>query len=346
MISRVFLYMVVLISFVLFSCNKESKNSDNEKNTKKQIQTVEVVYQEVPDYIEATGLVQPDKDGTVKITSKLPGIVQSINVQVGDYVKKGQVLASVKAPDTTDLYSQKVALSVQLSQAERIYKLKKELYEVGAIPKAELMDAETNYNVLKAQLKGIEEKMKLLGGTFDSSVITSPIDGIVYQINSHVGDSVDQTTEILSLVNPNKIMVVALVQDKDVFKLKEGDDVDFSIDLFQDKKFQGVVKYISDVVDPDTKKIKVFIEPKEKKALKINMFFNIRIHTGKQSHAVIPQKALIYKDGKFYVYVEENGKLIKKEVKFIKELEDNKVSVDGLNQGEKVVIDPMLEEHT
>ncbi|MBX0310410.1 MAG: efflux RND transporter periplasmic adaptor subunit, partial [Sulfurihydrogenibium sp.] len=116
MISRVFLYMVVLTSFVLFSCNKESKSSDNEKNTKKQIQTVEVVYQEVPDYIEATGLVQPDKDGTVKITSKLPGIVQSINVQVGDYVKKGQVLASVKAPDTTDLYSQKVALSVQLSQ--------------------------------------------------------------------------------------------------------------------------------------------------------------------------------------------------------------------------------------
>jgi cobalt-zinc-cadmium efflux system membrane fusion protein len=55
---------------------------------------------------------------------------------------------------------------------------------------------------------------------------------------------------------------------------------------------------------------------------------------------------LIYKDGKFYVYVEENGKLNKKEVKFIKELENNKVSVDGLNQGEKVVIDPMLEEHT
>jgi outer membrane biogenesis lipoprotein LolB len=56
LISRIFLYAAILTSLVLFSCNKESKSSDNEKNTKKQIQTVEVVYQEVPDYIEATRL--------------------------------------------------------------------------------------------------------------------------------------------------------------------------------------------------------------------------------------------------------------------------------------------------
>jgi cobalt-zinc-cadmium efflux system membrane fusion protein len=167
--------------------------------------------------------VQPDREGVVKITSRLPGTVQSINVKLGDFVKKGQVLAVIKTPDTTDLYSQKIYLSAQLEQAMRLYKMKKELYEIGAIPKSDLIEAETNYKVLEAQLKGVEQKLKLLGGGMGQITIVAPLDGIVYQINAHVGDLVDQSTEILNIVRPGKILIVALVRPDVLQKLKVGD---------------------------------------------------------------------------------------------------------------------------
>ena len=333
----------ILLSFiVLVSCAKEDKKSERQEKLQ-SAQAVQVVFENVPDFVEATGLVQPDKDGTVKITARSAGTLQSIKVQVGEYVKRGQVLAVVKSPDTTDLYAQKLSLSAQLAQAERLLKLKEELYQVGAIPKSELMDAETNYRVLKAQLRGIEEKLKILGGGMGTSNIVSPMDGVVYQISAHVGDTVDQSTEILSIVNPSKVVLTALVHDRDLPKIKVGERVEFFVSTYPQRKFEGRVKYVSDVEDLDTHTVKVYIEPTEREPFKINMFFNIKILAGQKPYALIPKKALLYQNGKFYVYLLKEGRIIRKEIDFVKELEDGRVAVMGLEEGQKVLSNPMLE---
>jgi cobalt-zinc-cadmium efflux system membrane fusion protein len=119
--------------------------------------------------------------------------------------------------------------------------------------------------------------------------------------------------------------------------------VEFSISTYPDRNFKGIVKYVSDVVDPETHAVKVYIEPLEKEPFKINMFFNIKILTGEKEYAVLPKKVLLYQDGKFYVYLLENGKLEKKEVVFIKELEDGNVVLEGLQEGQKVLLNPMRE---
>ncbi|MEZ0360958.1 MAG: efflux RND transporter periplasmic adaptor subunit [Hydrogenobacter sp.] len=333
----------LLISFLLLaSCSGEKALKEEPKQQAKR-ETIEVVFEKVPEFVEATGYVQPDKEGTVKITSRLAGVVQSIKVQVGDAVKRGQVLATVKAPDITDLYSQKLSLSAQLVQAERLYRLKKELYEVGAISKSELMDAETNYKIIKAQLEGIQKKLELLGGSLGTITITSPVDGVVYQISAHVGDAVDQSTEILSIADPKKVMVVALLPDKDALRVKREDRAEFFISTYPEKRFSGTIKYVSDVVDPDTRTVKVFIEPFEKEPFKINMFFNIKIIIGQETYAVVPKSAILYQDGKFYVYVLKDDKPVKEEVNFIKELEDGRVALFGLEKGQKVLLNPIRE---
>ena len=147
------LFFTFSSSALFFSCGKDTKKKIENPPLSNGVQTVEAVFEKVKDFIKAVAYVQPDREGVVKITSRLPGTVQSINVKLGDFVKKGQVLAVIKTPDTTDLYSQKIYLSAQLEQAMRLYKMKKELYEIGAIPKSDLMEAETNYKVLEAQLK-------------------------------------------------------------------------------------------------------------------------------------------------------------------------------------------------
>ncbi len=335
--------LLLLALALVQSCH----TSHEEKEQKQAIQnpkTVEVKYEEIPSVIEATGSVEPDKDGIVRISPRAQGVIQSINVNVGDRVSVGEVLAVVKAPDITDIYAQKVSIAAQIANAEKLYKLKQELYNIGAIPKSEVMDAETNYKVLKAQLQGLEEKLRLLGGKGGISEVRSPVSGIVYQIKAHIGDSVDTSTEILNIARPSRVLVSALVQDKDASKIKVGDSVEFSISTFPDKKYTGKVKYVSDVVDPETRTVKVYIVPDNVEDFRINMFFNIRIYTGKAKYAVIPESAILYKDGRFYVYVLENNKPILKEVSFIKELEGKRVAVIGLEEGQKVITTPMLEE--
>ncbi len=335
--------LLLLALALVQSCH----TSQEEKEQKQAIQnpkTVEVKYEEIPSVIEATGSVEPDKDGIVRISPRAQGVIQSINVNVGDRVSVGEVLAVVKAPDITDIYAQKVSIAAQIANAEKLYKLKQELYNIGAIPKSEVMDAETNYKVLKAQLQGLEEKLRLLGGKGGISEVRSPVSGIVYQIKAHIGDSVDTSTEILNIARPSRVLVSALVQDKDASKIKVGDSVEFSISTFPDKKYTGKVKYVSDVVDPETRTVKVYIVPDNVEDFRINMFFNIRIYTGKAKYAVIPESAILYKDGRFYVYVLENNKPILKEVSFIKELEGKRVAVIGLEEGQKVITTPMLEE--
>jgi cobalt-zinc-cadmium efflux system membrane fusion protein len=337
------LFFTFSSSALFFSCGKNKKKIEN-PSVSNGVQTVEAVFEKVKDFIKAVAYVQPDREGVVKITSRLPGTVQSINVKLGDFVKKGQVLAVIKTPDTTDLYSQKVYLSAQLEQAMRLYKMKKELYEIGAIPKSDLMEAETNYKVLEAQLKGVEQKLKLLGGGMGQITIVAPLDGVVYQINAHVGDLVDQNTEILNIVRPGKILIVALVRPDVLQKFKVGDTISFYVSVYPEKEFKGIIKYISDVVDPDTRKVKVYIEPVEKELFKINMFFEVKLILGEQIYAVLPQKALVYRNGKFYVYAIDGGKTVEKEVSFIKELENDKVAILGVKEGEEIILNPLIAE--
>lgn len=337
------LITILTFLFIIFSCSKGGGEKVRENENSQKIQVEKVVFEDIPDFVEATGFVQPDKEGVVKVTSRTSGTLQSIKVRVGEHVRAGQILAVVKAPDTTDLYAQKLSLSAQLSQAEKFLKIKRELYEIGAIPKSELIEAETNYEVLKAQLKGVEERLKILGGGLGISNIISPIDGVVYQILAHIGDPVDQTTEILSIANPLKIVITALIADRDLPKIKVGDEVEFFVSTYQQMKFEGKVKYVSDVLDPETHRAKVYIEPSEKEPFKINMFFNINILVGKGRYAVIPKRALLYQNGKFYVFLLEDGRIEKKEVTFVKELEDGRVALIGVQEGQKVISNPILE---
>ncbi len=76
-----------LLLVVILSCSKDKTKVEKEAKPK-DVRVVSVVFENVPEFVEATGIVQPDKDGTVKITARTAGVLQSINVQVGERVKR------------------------------------------------------------------------------------------------------------------------------------------------------------------------------------------------------------------------------------------------------------------
>ena len=343
-----------VVIFLLFGC---TKTKDPSKDTKqdpeyKTIETYKVSTQEVSSYIEATGSIQPDLEGSAKITAYLAGTVDNIFVKVGDRVRKGAPLASIRSPDVSDTYSNYISNLSQLKQAERVYNLNKQLFEVGAITKNDLLTSEANYEQLKALSEALKKKLEIYGvtsesGFTDKQVVKSPLDGSVVEIQAHIGDRLDSTTPLMTVADLSKVVLVANIYDTEVSKVRRGEGVIFYTDIFADAAFKGVITYISDSSDPDAKTIKTYIRIIGNQNLfRQNMFLKIKIVNGKRRLPVVPKTALLYRDGKFSVYLSVAGRYELKDVKPAFDVSEKLIAVEGLKEGDEVLLSAIGMEKT
>ena len=173
-------------------------------------------------------------------------------------------------------------------------------------------------------------------------LIKAPMSGYIADIQTHVGDKVDTTTPLMTLADPKNIVVVANIYDTEIPKVKKGRNVVFYVDTFPNIAFKGVVTYVSDVSDVDSKTVKTFIKVLDRKDLfKQNMFLKIKIEDQKRLLPIIPQSAMIYKDGKFFVYIpnpDKTSSCILKEIDPVKEMPEKTVAVEGLKAGDIIVV--------
>jgi cobalt-zinc-cadmium efflux system membrane fusion protein len=332
--------MTLSILLMTAGCSKEA---DQLKEVKLTPFIYKVTVNKVQSYIEATGSVQADLEGGAKILPPVPGVVDRILVKHGDKVAAGTPLLSLRSIDVNDAYTGYLASLTQLRQAERIYQLNKQLFEIGAMTRNDLLASEAAYEQAKTASEGLKNKLEIYGalsssGFQDKLTIKSPIDGYVAELQARIGDRFDTNTAMMTIANPGKIIVVANIYDTDVPRLRKNQDVSFSTDIFPDVLFKGAITYISDVEDSDSKTVKTYIRIQNHRGLlKQNMFLKIRIIDKEKQLAVIPKSALIYKNGIFYVNVKAKEQTELKEVKPIRDTSDKLMAVDGLSEGEEIV---------
>jgi biotin carboxyl carrier protein len=113
--------------------------------------------------------------------------VENIFVKVGDAVKVGIPLVSVRSPDVSDAYSNYLSNLSQVKQAERICNLNRQLFEIGAVTKNDLLASEANCEQLKALSQALKRKLEIYGVNSDSGfsdrlTIKSPMDGAVVEV--------------------------------------------------------------------------------------------------------------------------------------------------------------------
>lgn len=347
--------VLFMVFCVLWGCTKSqdsAKDYSKDSPAEMKVETYKVSSQEVTSSIEATGSIQPDIEGSAKIVSALPGMVENIFVKLGDAVKVGTPLVSVRSPDVSDAYSNYLSNLSQVKQAERIYNLNKQLFDVGAITKNELLTSEANCEQLKVLSEALKKKLEIYGvnvesGFTDKHVIKSPMNGSVVEIQAHIGDRVDASNPLMIVADPGRVMVVANIYDTEISNVHKGKEVTFSTDIYPNSLFKGVVTYISDASDPDSKTIKTYIRIiGTPQVFKQNMFLKMKILNGKKIYPVVPKTALLYKDGKFTVYLSVGGKYELKEVKPAFDVSDQLIAVEGLKDGDEIVLSPIGLEKT
>lgn len=333
--------ITVLIISLLALAGCEKKELPKEV-AKKAVKTCLVSVQKVEAFTDATGTVQPDLEGGAKILSPLAGSIEKIFIRIGDPVRRGTPLASVRSSDVSDAHSGYLSALAQMKQAERSYALNKKLFEIGAVTRNDLLTSEANYEQTKAAVEGLKRKLDVYGssaagGMRDTLTIRAPIDGRVVDIQAHIGDRFDTSTPLMTVANSKRSLIVANIYDTDIGKIGKGKEVVFTSDVFPRETFKGVVSYVSDVEDPDSKTIKTYIKPTSGLDLfKQNMFLKIRIVAGERSLPVVAKSSLVYKEGKFFVRLNKGGKFELREVKPVRDISDKLTAVEGVQQGDSI----------
>lgn len=167
------------------------------------------------------------------------------------------------------------------------------------------------------------------------------------EVKIKAGDSVREGVEVAKIIDINKPVLKMFVNEVDIGKLKVGQEADFYLDSFPDKKYRGKVIKIASIAsnkfERDKNDVKVFetklrIFDKDQN-LKPGMTANVEVIIDKlENIIVVPSQAIIKNEGKTYCFVEKDGNFIKQQVTTGKSNELETIIIKGLNEGDKIAL--------
>ncbi len=255
------------------------------------------------------GAITFNEDKVIKIFPLVSGIVEEVKVQLGDAVKKGQVLAILKSSEMAGFSNDLVNAQANREISNRNLIKTKELFLGGLSSQLDVLAAEKDLEKSTSDLNRIKEVLRVNGSSSNGSnyIIKSPIDGYIVdkQINPNTQIRVDNGNNLFMISNLDQVWVVANVYEADISKVSKGQLVSITTLSYPDKVFKGKIDRIYNILDPVSKtmKIKVILS-NPGFLLKPQMFANVSVKTKAiQSKIGIPSTAIIFDNSKNYVMV-------------------------------------------
>jgi efflux transporter, RND family, MFP subunit len=312
--------MSLVASVVMFSCTSEKKQ-EVKVDEKPLVRLETVKTQEVEQIQEFTATVEANVVNNIAPSMSLR--INDILVEVGDHVRKGQVLAQMDKANL--LQSQTQLENIQL-EYDRAF----ELYKVGGASKQSLDAQKTQLDVAKTAYENLKENTRLV----------SPIDGIVTARNYDSGDMIGgEPVVTIEQMSPVKLLVN--VSESFYTRVKKGMDVNVKVEVYGDEIFQGKVSLIYPTVDPQTRTFPVEIKlPNKDLKVRPGMFARVTMNFGTQNHVVAPDLSIIKQagSGDRYIYVYKDGKVSYNKVLLGRRMDDKYEIISGVSDGDQVVV--------
>lgn len=311
--------LLILLCLILAGCGAQGATGQNataEPEVKKIPVTVEVIHKgTLEKKIPLGGLLKAQEE--VFIMSKNPAFrITEVPVKVGDYVSRGAPLVSFDSRE----------LDLQLEQAELAHQRNQELFLVGAVSKFQLEQTENALQNLQLQK--------------ENCVLSSTISGVVASVNATVGQLAG-SAPLVSIIDIDKLDLEIQVGETYISNLQTGTQLEVSVPAVADEIFYGVIKTIAPQLDARTKAYPVTLSiANGQKLLKDGMYGEVRLATERQEDVlVIPRYAVVDVEDKQVVYIVENDTAKMREVELGLTLGDEAEVVQGLNEGEMLVVE-------
>ncbi|HDT14019.1 MAG TPA: efflux RND transporter periplasmic adaptor subunit, partial [Candidatus Aminicenantes bacterium] len=292
-------------------------------------------------YLVLNGIVEPERQ--VQIFSRLSAYVKEIVREEGAFVRENEVLAILDDTEIRISYEQaRIALEqaqLSLDQADRNLTRSKELFDKALIAEQEFQTTEAAYNQALLDHENREENFKDLELQLNWTRIRSLAEGYITERLIEAGGRVTANQHVYTIEDFKPLLIRVYVPTSDAIALETGLPAQVMTEILKDEVFKGTVTLINPRVDVQTGTIKVTVEVYDDTLhLKPGMFVEVRIATGaKENILVIPRKAILYKTGKTYLFVLEDGRAYQREVTLGLTEEDHAEVLDGVSEGEVIV---------
>lgn len=339
-------------TFIFFACKTKVevaavKDPPTISDSLAQIIKIDTVKNEyIEDELSLSGEVSHDDNKVIKIYPNASGQVVSVNVSLGDKVKKGQTLAVIKSADVAGDYADLSTVNSDAAIAEKEYKNAEQLYKNGISSEKDFIQAKLDYDKAINAVKKVQMQIEINGGgktrAGGAYFITAPRDGFIVEKNINAGSFIrnDNSQNLFTISDMQDVWVLANVFETDIQKIKTGQPAEVTTLAYPGKIFYGKVDQINTVLDPMSKAMKIkIVLPNTDMLLKPEMFAKITLAKQESQKALeIPGTAIISDGGKNYVVLYKDRYHVKaQEVNILKVSGAKTYITDGVNEGDLVI---------
>ncbi len=265
--------MTVLSGSLLFSC--QSKNEQQEQGadlieiTRSQFDSEKMTL-DTPraavfyEYVDFTGMITPALNSSAEISLSVPGIVNKLFCNMGQYVVKGQPIMEIGGSDMIDMQRDYAESSANLLRLSSEYKRINDLFKENIGSQKELIQAESSFKSERARNSALKIKLEQLGldvkqieeGNFSYSYqVTSPINGYVAKITATMGQFIEQQKIVAEVVNISQSQLKLSVFEKDIHRLKSSQKVIFYFAGDKSKAYHAQLVTIGRSINSESKAI-------------------------------------------------------------------------------------------
>lgn len=306
-----------------------------------------VTTQAVSDKLTLPAVVESDPARTASVLPPLSGRVLQLKVALGDRVRAGQVIAVIDSPDLGQAYddNDKALDAYQLTQ--KTLERQEEQLKLGAASTRDVDQARSDFNQAAAEYTRTKARLLAIGVPLDAKerarvlTVTAPVGGSITSLQIAQDNMInDPTQPIMTIADLSTVWVTAMVPEKDLSAVAKQEDADVALNAYPDRTLRGKVLFVSDVIEPDSRRDKIRIAfPNADYTLKPNMFATVTLHSTAQTRVVIPTSALLMNNDRTSVFVATAPWTFERRTVDPELEEGSSVAIhSGLQSGDQVVV--------
>ena len=303
-----------------------------------------------------TGAVTPDVSRNVPVVSLASGRVVAIHARLGDTVKKGQLLLTIRSDDVAggfDAYRKAVADELlarkQLNRAV-------DLYAHGAIAEQDLEVAKDTADDAKVTLETATEHLRLLGNDPDKPMgmvdIVAPTAGVItdQEVTNAAAVQAFSSPSPFTISDVSSVWIVCDVYENDMAHVRMGDTADITLNAYPGRPFKGKVSNIGMILDPSIRTAKVRIEVQNPGIMRLGMFAKATFRGQSQEmHTVVPASAILHMHDREFVFVPAPDRKFRRMEVVSGDILPDKANLQeiksGLQPGQQVVTNALVLDH-
>ena len=313
---------------------------------RERIVAVPVVTRSLQSSRSVPAIVEADPARIFNILPPLGGRVAELRVRLGDRVVAGQPLVTIDSGDLAQAYSDADKARAQVALTRRALDRARGLSQVGGGAIKDLESAQNDAAQAEAEFARTQARLKAISGAASvagtrSLTITAPASGTITALSTAPGAYInDATQSMMTVSNLESVWVTANVPEKDLRYVARGQEVGVTFAAYPGESFDGTVLFVSDVMEPDTRRTKVRVAfPNPDTRFKPNMFATVTLRLPARDVLTVPNSALLMNNDSTTVFVEQAPwRFVRRDVQLGPDRDGATAVTSGLAPGERIVV--------